>query len=876
MEKIFGKQINISMKKYNKILNVACSFFITSLLFSIILYNCDIWFGGKYTIFRGDFFSQYFPFIQNFISDVKSGNNIWYSFSLYYGSGTALTNAYYVFSPFNLLFFISGISVENITLIIIILKIGLCGMTFSIFLQKVLRKADISTIIFSISYALSGYIMILHYHIMWIDAWYMLPIIIWLVIRYVKEEKIWGLVFAYAYIFITNFYMAYIVGIFSFFVLCITIIREYSVKDERRKCIKILLKYCLGVAESVLLSAVVLVPALCQLIETNIGNDNSASGNISANIFDIFNAMFIGNMPSLNNVTPFLYCGILCLLIVPFYFLNKNNSRKDKIILGVGITMLVLSMLIKPLYLFWHAFDIPNYYAFRFSFLLLFVIIVIAAKEYDQISKVGIIKLLVYAIVLCLFYYIMYKTAPNDGYKHNTNEMLRLNALFSLAYIVCILIIKKWNNKCTNLLILIVMSIELVINGKTVINKEGVGISTNKYNQWYYSQKEAIDEIKNNDDDFYRIRINNDINYNSASLLGYNSVVSFCSTDSYALRKALANLGIMIEYHIIADKGYTDITEMLFGVRYNIILKTINSVKTNAVNKDNYVKSRYTKKDYFLPVGYLVDEKIVDYKFSDNQFENINRLASAMTGDEIQLFEKIADDNINVEVENAKIEYDSGIKYMHTNAEKAVIKYYVPHKVNRKSYICPFDNVAMDYKASPSIVGEPQGKYMGDILAFCNIVQGKYESASGADVWTIKMKDGKDYNMDELNFYYYNPDILKDVYEYLKDAPFTIKKYSNGYVDGWVNANKDGYVFFSIPYEKSWNAYVDGKKVEITPCVGNAFISIKVNEGHHDIVLKYIPRGLKVGEGLSCLGILNLIIVFLHKKGKKRLSKMTK
>ncbi|WP_420314851.1 YfhO family protein [Butyrivibrio fibrisolvens] len=48
---------------------------------------------------------------------------------------------------------------------------------------------------------------------------------------------------------------------------------------------------------------------------------------------------------------------------------------------------------------------------------------------------------------------------------------------------------------------------------------------------------------------------------------------------------------------------------------------------------------------------------------------------------------------------------------------------------------------------------------------------------------------------------------------------------------------KAGYLIITIPYDKHWKAYIDGIRVDVQKF--NAFISLDINEGKHEITLIY-------------------------------------
>ncbi len=84
--------------------------------------------------------------------------------------------------------------------------------------------------------------------------------------------------------------------------------------------------------------------------------------------------------------------------------------------------------------------------------------------------------------------------------------------------------------------------------------------------------------------------------------------------------------------------------------------------------------------------------------------------------------------------------------------------------------------------------------------------------------------------------------------------------------------DRDNLVFFSIPWDRGFTAYVDGEKTEIEK-VDFGFIAVPVTAGTHTIRLYFRPYYLKVGIAVSLVGVgtLLLTIVFeLRKRKRKR------
>ena len=99
----------------------------------------------------------------------------------------------------------------------------------------------------------------------------------------------------------------------------------------------------------------------------------------------------------------------------------------------------------------------------------------------------------------------------------------------------------------------------------------------------------------------------------------------------------------------------------------------------------------------------------------------------------------------------------------------------------------------------------------------------------------------------------------------LQDSQKPLTYLTNNKIKGTVNADKDATLICSIPYDKGWSVYIDGKKVETNDIYG-AFISVHVPAGEHNITLKYTPVNLILGCIITSLCIIILIGIYFFKR----------
>ena len=848
------------------LVNALISALLAAICFCIIFTALGIIGYGNYTILRGDLFGQYSSFINNFIRNIRCGNAFDYSFSMYLGGDQSLTTAYYCLSPFNLLYLIKGISFSAMTIVIIGMKMSLSAFSFSIYCQRFLKRKGLISVVFSLCYTFSAFPVILHFNMMWLDAIYMLPIIIMLVGELFKDGQGVLLSLSYAYIFISNFYMGYMIGIFSAIVMLAC---TYYYKGSSRESIRrAYIRFIRAAVLAILISGAILAPAAFSILTTNNGGDEKAFESLRLPLHRLINALYLGQMEDLENTSPYIYSGIVALIALPCFYFGKESVKVKKASMIV-IGFLLISMICMPVYKFMHAFDCPDFYNYRFSFLVSFTIISFASlADFEHIKLTAIITggiLIIGYIAVLLF----------DGTADNSWDMCAANAAFIVLYVV-ILIIGIDRRLLKHILLIAVMG-ELCLNACITIDKTGRSISESKFNQWNYGQGEVANKITEKDDSFYRIRVDGDMSFNSPSYFGYNGLSTFSSSDEPELRNALAALGIMTENHVLAEKGYTPVTELLLSVKYNMKMNPINNETDKHITSKSYIHGTYAEKEYYLPIGYMVSESLLEYKSDINQFDNIDNLVNAMTDGAYDFFVPIDAKDVITEADNVIISDSNGRIYYKTEDESlsGSVRYYAPLKSGHVAYYATYDGRELDYDNSPLVTGAMQGRNCTNYMAFCDITPGIISQKDSMQYqWTLDVGAGKEYSTYNNYFYYYNKEQLSELYEDLAGAGAKNVKADAGRVELEIYAEEGrNILFLTLPYSDNWTAYDNGKRINTYPCVDKAFLCMKLDAGQHNIVLKYIPKGRYMGYAMTCAGIFLFLHWIICIKNKKYASK---
>ena len=88
-------------------------------------------------------------------------------------------------------------------------------------------------------------------------------------------------------------------------------------------------------------------------------------------------------------------------------------------------------------------------------------------------------------------------------------------------------------------------------------------------------------------------------------------------------------------------------------------------------------------------------------------------------------------------------------------------------------------------------------------------------------------------------------------------------------ISGSINMRDKGYFVTSIPYDKGFSVYIDGKNVK-TEIVNTAFLGFKLDKGYHKIKIVYQSPLFKEGSIISVIGFFLLSIEIFFDLKKKR------
>ena len=95
------------------------------------------------------------------------------------------------------------------------------------------------------------------------------------------------------------------------------------------------------------------------------------------------------------------------------------------------------------------------------------------------------------------------------------------------------------------------------------------------------------------------------------------------------------------------------------------------------------------------------------------------------------------------------------------------------------------------------------------------------------------------------------------------------KQTEDNVIQGTIHVKKDGWFITSIPYDKHFKMFIDGKETKIQK-VNTAFLGCKIEGGNHEVKIIYHAPGTTTGKVLSLIGIAGFVLVLVQEKRKQK------
>ncbi len=767
--------------------------FLTPMLIFLIVLLCKGVFLGK-TLTTSDLGSQHLPMME-YLRNLLHHKAL-FPYTLGKGLGGSMYGAFFftLSNPLNLLVYFFE-DVDAFITILIIIKIGLCGLTMFTYLHHQNKYPDLFAYTFSIAYALMGYNITYYVNFMWLDSVIMAPLVLLGIQKIFYHNKDGLYIITLLLTLLLNYYTGYMVTLFScLYFLYLTYINSdkgHFIKDNYKKIGRFLfITLLIG-----LMTMFIILPLAYEAM--NFTRVDGSIKWVNVNFLSLFASQTIGFSNFVNPLNYYgflIYAGMVMVPLVVYYFSSSTVSKREKVATFLMYLAFLLPIIIVPLNALWHLFTFPQGFNYRYSFLAILFTLIIALKSFKTMDGNPRSIKLFYIIFTIVSFSLIYVTSKTPEYYLYLTP-LKVVATLILLLINCYLVIKKKRNA-----ILVLLVLELVLN-LTWVAKESPLANKSKY----YSVKDQGKEINSicpNDmrcETTYKNSLNN-------SLMGnYNGITVFLSSMN---RKPI---DFLLRVHDIgAESNYTNynysdmMLETFLGVKYLAVSQKIIGYDLIKDYKVSDQTIYILKNPYALSLGYTVSSKIKNYQSSLMGFYYLDDILKTLSDTEESYLIKLPIQK--VDDKTYEIDKDKKYPYIYIVSLKA------PNNLDE-------DNT-----------------YSGDKYGII------YDRSD--DKITLTYDD----EIDKLEAYSVNLTKLDHFFDG-RDR-LIIDKQTGNMIEGHIDANSNSPLLTTIPYEKGWTVYVDNKKVTHYEVL-DTFIAIDLSKGNHKITLKYEVPGLKVGVFIS-------------------------
>lgn len=800
---------------------------------------------------------QYMPFFAEYHEKLRNLDSFFYSWNGGLGYNFLSLWSYYLSSPLNLLMLLFPKTLLNAAFSwILVLKIGLLGLTTGAFLIHRSNKYNEKVLIFSTAFTFCNYIVGYSWNIMWMDSIVMLPLVLIGFDKMMEKRdgRMYSICLAVAMI--GNFYIAFMICIFL--VLWYLFYQHESVKAFFTKGILFGFYSVL----SALLAGIGLLPAY-------LGIMNTASADLMmlpehgwlTNIFNMLKTHLMGTAPITNDNfdgNANLYICILTVVLVFLYFMVKEISLSDKIKRVAFLSIFIVSFNEVILNFIWHGFHdqygIPNRFAFLYLFLLMFT----AFEAFEHIETMCWQHVGGAVLFALLFLTVVVQEA--DGEMNKIAFFVTVVVILFYGYVLYHLLAGKNSyRKCMAILLLfsLIESIGMAAygfgqNGQIKIDK-------------FYADTEAIEEIKEEigDKELVRTSLLTSKMLDEEIWHGLKCVSIFGSTANGGAVKMMDHWGFFTGANEYLYKGATPLTNVLFNVKYNIRRGEDTNLHDFNIAK-SYEDMDLLENPYETAIGYGVNGYLEEWNYTTvYPFDVQNSFVfEAYHMGEIFHNIEIIDPQTNecTATRTNRGEY----RFENISAQANNLVFTIPTYGGEDLYI-HYDGSRVENTIIK--VGEEvrvNKKINSEIYHVGLIEPGQTVTVS------FQLKDdGNNSGVLRLSAADFNQYQFDAIYDQMMDEQVVTEHFTSDSLEGYIEKKEDGLVLFSIPYDEGWTLLVDGEEAE-KEVIADGLLGVKMTAGHHEISLQYVSPGFKEGVLLTAFGVGLLAGISLFFRFRKR------
>lgn len=843
---------------------------------------------GDTTVLRMDLYHQYGPLFVELFDRVTNHETFVYSW-ISGGGSSFLGNFFnYLSSPLNILIFLFDRDQMPFAIsTIVAIKCMLSAGAFTFYIKKSQRRHSFVSAAFGVLYSFSAYMLAYFWNIMWLDGMIMLPLIVLGIENIINKGKCTLYIVSLIYLMYSSYYIGYMMCIFSVFYFLVYFIISYNSskidnsfvsskkfslkKMYNNKLINRGIKFAVSSLFAGAVCAIFLIPVYKILSGCSATSDDFPSEVKSYfTVLDFLQSHFAALETTIrssgNDVLPNVYCGVLTLILVPLFIVNKKIKLREKFAYIALLLILFASFNTNYLNFIWHAFHFPNDLPYRFSFMYSFILLIVAFKALSYLKEIGIKE-----IGFVSFFWIAFIAVSQEM---KTNKMSDFTIYATIAFIIVwtailfILKSKKLNRVVISTLIIAATFCEVIIADTNAFN---FNQELSNYNENYSSYVNAVEYLEDNDEGFYRTELCHLNTRMDPCIYGYRGMSNFSSMayENYSrLQYSLGMYGNRINSYTYNTQ--TPVYNLMYSIKYLIYngeeVKPSTDLYTRVYETEDFSSTIY-QNDYFLPVSYCVNSAIDVWETTEgNPFQIQSDFFALATGysDVFSPAEYLSTEYSGMYGDDITENGFYQINRLSDNSGELKINLKATQNGNMYIYLSSSDITNINFTRND--------EYISQNIETPYILDLGYYNAGETVTLTV---DGTAMESDTASFdiytYSLNKNVLDEGYKRLLNSSLNITEYSGTTIKGKIEASDNGVLYSSIPYDTGWSVYIDGDKQE-TFEIGNCQLGVMIKAGEHTVEYKYRPQGLSAGAFITSASLLCFagyeIIKRKIKKGK--------
>lgn len=771
-----------------------------------------------------------------------------------------------------------------------IVNMAACGMTMYPLMAQ-LRGHRVSNLIFSTSYALIGFNVVNCYQDLFFIGPQMLPLVMLGLYRLLNGKSPIIYVVSLAVCIFCNFYFGFHLCIVSVLVFALSL----WVRRDELIGKKLRLFWCWAVASAV--AGFLAAPMWLSALKAYSGGDGRMNQTgieefrVSENMpfVQMFSKLFTGanSTDELVSGMPNIFCGILVVALVVLYFMNRRIDRRRKTAAALILVFYLFSFYITAFTLLMHGGTHTNWFPYRYSYVFSFLLICVAAEQYNDLARMTLEETKRCGIALLLGALIVFSVQ----YEFVSGACVLLDFALLLLMWYAFYMHKTQPEKAplsvVSLFLLLVVSMNLYLN---------FVISTYKVREWEkdlqaYQENLVkyagiIEGVTTADDSFFRMeKGSSDSGTIGADpgLYGYNGISGSGPTMRMFIHRQLCRLGInWFDMRQWYEDQVPAATDSLLGLKYLVTdLDRDMTAEKGYESKISTDSVKLYQNPNALSIGFLSDRSVRELELTDDCFDNLNRIWKNISGGTRDLFteeqqmsftlhnemdaQSITSEEIRESI-SAEAALSGGTSAAYSDGETpdthksgTYIEYSFTAAQDGPVYLYNSTVPASDGGSSAACV-KCLGVYKkGDSVTKTLDVNQNYLSRSAFE----GVCSG-------IIIAYADNDLLSEYAKIVNSRDFSIRKVQEHHLTGSFSAEQNQCILFTIPWNEGWSCYIDGQKVPIDK-TWDLYMSVEAPEGQHTYELKYFPAWMDVGIGISAAALaVFAVLMIVWKRGQKK------